>query len=116
VEAEINVGEVVVAVEEVAHIICGFLTKERVKTLNTQMPRLPQPQLLQPQLHLVTFIPHIPHIFLGFYRAILFYCVTVAPIDGFMTLDALLTALISAKPFTLWLLTTSPCTRRTELA
>jgi hypothetical protein len=38
VEAEINVGEVVVAVEEVAHIICGFLTKERVETLTPRLP------------------------------------------------------------------------------
>jgi hypothetical protein len=59
-EAEINVGEVVVAVEEVAHIICGFLTKERVETLNTQMPRLPQPQLLQPPLGYVQ-PPHSSH-------------------------------------------------------
>jgi hypothetical protein len=54
--------------------------------------------------------------FLEFYRAISYCCAIVAPIGEFMTLDALLIALISAKLVTLWLLTTSPCTRRTELA
>jgi hypothetical protein len=117
VEAEINVAEVVVAVEEVAHIICEFLTKERVEILNTQK-KLWQPQypLPQPHLHQVMCSLQSLHFFLGFYRAILFCCVIVAPIGGFITLDALPTALISAKLFTLWLLTTSPCTRRTELA
>jgi hypothetical protein len=100
VEAEINVVEVLVAVEEVEHIICGFLTKERVEILNTQKLWQPQYPLPQPHLHQVMCNLQSLHIFLGFYRAILFCCVIVAPIGGFMTLDALPTVLISAKLFT----------------
>ena len=42
VETNVDVGEAVdVVVDEVVHIICGFLMR-RERTLNTQLPSLPQ--------------------------------------------------------------------------
>jgi hypothetical protein len=65
-------AEVEVGVDVLVHIICGFLKKKRVQILNTQ--KLWQPLYPSPQSHLhqVTCSLQSLHIFLGFYRAILF--------------------------------------------
>ena len=109
-----NVGEVVAAVDEVVHIIYGFLTLRKHKILLRPPKSRPSPLLhLRPAMYSRR---HLAFIFL----VVLFIIAssqtfTVAPIVGYLTLAARLIVLTCVKCFRLWSHAQKQCLRRTEL-